>query len=246
MGLPKSNRRMHSDVRAFQMRTSWSKDPDANTCGLLGWNRTTHGVRLCPASVARHLPVAQSMSLTVWSPWVDARVLPSGENAAAMVDRGAGRSSLYVAVQLLSESASAHDARPRWSEIDGSHWSTGDTAPPRRGPDVWSGRRPEVLGSPPRVALPSRPVGSSSRARIRAYMASTTSARGQIRVRVPGTKKEMSPGSPSLFPLSSGRVPIGTQSGTACAAAGVGTFGRSAVVTGGAIRVVTTLPRARV
>ena len=189
MGLPKSNRRMHSDVRAFQMRTSWSKDPDANTCGLLGWNRTTHGVRLCPASVARHLPVAQSMSLTVWSPWVDARVLPSGENAAAMVDRGAGRSSLYVAVQLLSESASAHDARPRWSEIDGSHWSTGDTAPPRRGPDVWSGRRPEVLGSPPRVALPSRPVGSSSRARIRAYMASTTSARGQIRVRHPGPKK---------------------------------------------------------
>ena len=63
----------------------------------------------------------------------------------------------------------------------------------------------------------------------------------------PGTKKRDEPGtSKASFPLSSGHVPIGTQSGTACAAAGVGTFGRSAVVTGGAIRVVTTLPRARV
>ena len=94
MGLPKSNRSTHSDVLAFHSRTSWSNEPDASTLGFVGWNRTTQGVRLCPASVARHRPVAQSISLTVWSPCVDARVLPSGENAAAMVDLGAGRSSL--------------------------------------------------------------------------------------------------------------------------------------------------------
>ena len=109
MGLAKSKHTTHSAVVAFHTRTWWSRLPDARTLGSVGWNRTTQGVRRWPVSVRTHRPVRQSMSFTVWSPCVDARSFPSGLNAAAMVDRGAGRRSLYVAVQLLSASASAHD-----------------------------------------------------------------------------------------------------------------------------------------
>ena len=37
-------------------------------CGCIGWNLTTHGVRLCPDSTFRHCPVLWQMILTVWSP----------------------------------------------------------------------------------------------------------------------------------------------------------------------------------
>ena len=39
-------------------------------------------------STAAHLRVhvAESNTLTVWSPWVDAKCVPSGEKARAMVD----------------------------------------------------------------------------------------------------------------------------------------------------------------
>lgn len=155
IGLPKSKHTRHSAVLALHRRTSWSNDPLASTSGFVGWNRTTHGVRRCPVSVRRHAPVRQSMSLTVWSPCVDAMSFPSGLNAAAIVDRGAGRSSLYVAVHRASASPSAH-AR---SAVSGARASEEE---PRAEPR-------DVDGNPPRG--PSRPRGSSSRARTRSNIA---------------------------------------------------------------------------
>lgn len=59
---------MHCPLAASHSRTSWSSDPDASSVGLRGWKRTTQGVRRCPVSARTSLPVAQLVTLTVWSP----------------------------------------------------------------------------------------------------------------------------------------------------------------------------------
>jgi hypothetical protein len=53
----------------------------------------------------------------VWSPCVEARTFPSGLNAAAIVDLGAGNKGQYLADKCRSESASTHDRRPRFASL---------------------------------------------------------------------------------------------------------------------------------
>jgi hypothetical protein len=67
--------------------------PEARRWGLWGWYLTVHGVRGCPERVCRTRLVWKQMSLTVWSPWVEAKEWPSGEKQVAIVDlveRGRG------------------------------------------------------------------------------------------------------------------------------------------------------------
>mmetsp|Transcript_36942 Transcript_36942/g.79931 ORF Transcript_36942/g.79931 Transcript_36942/m.79931 type:complete len:257 (+) Transcript_36942:1328-2098(+) len=106
MGLPNSWVDMHSEDLAFQILTSWSSEPLARMCDVLGWKVTTQGVRLCPGRTFRQFPVLQQMILTVWSPCVDASISPSGLKAAAMVDRGGGFSLQYKPDMVFSISPS--------------------------------------------------------------------------------------------------------------------------------------------
>lgn len=66
----------HRSTRTYRMlwaesnknQTWWSSEPLASREESEGWKRTTQGVRRCPSSTRRHLPVAQHVIFTVWSP----------------------------------------------------------------------------------------------------------------------------------------------------------------------------------
>ena len=96
---------------------------------------------------------------------VDASVRPSGLKAAAMVERGGGRKGQYVAVQLRSESPSAHDASSLWCVVAGMR---AGNDPEEAVPVLLHARAAEA--APPRPREPSRPEGSSSRARTVRHM----------------------------------------------------------------------------
>jgi len=51
-----------------------------------GWNFTVHGVRSWPVRTARMAHDDESNTLTVWSPCVEAKYVPSVEKARAIVD----------------------------------------------------------------------------------------------------------------------------------------------------------------
>lgn len=54
------------------MRTSPPKQPDARMSLEVGLKARHHGVRGWPVRMCEHFPVRMSVTLTVWSPWVEA------------------------------------------------------------------------------------------------------------------------------------------------------------------------------
>ena len=92
-GSPKVWRAMFCPVEASHRRTSWSRDPEASREGLRGWKRTTQGVRRCPDSTRTSVPLAQQLSLTVWSPL---------QGRAGAGRAGPGRASLQERGKKLS------------------------------------------------------------------------------------------------------------------------------------------------
>mmetsp|Transcript_296 Transcript_296/g.741 ORF Transcript_296/g.741 Transcript_296/m.741 type:complete len:294 (-) Transcript_296:165-1046(-) len=159
MGLPNSWVDMHSEDLAFQILTSWSSEPLARMCDVLGWKVTTQGVRLCPGRTFRQFPVLQQMILTVWSPCVDASISPSGLKAAAMVDRGGGFSLQYKPDMVFSISPSTQ----RGSALRFVRVEEGQKKPARvrKTPWLWRGERS------PRPPAPSySPVPVPTRRRL--------------------------------------------------------------------------------